>query len=185
MGIRVKAKWKDKDRQRSYGDIGSALAFNAWKAAAQVVLNLENEGFQTETNAQRLDVIAEILAFLIQVADRMAYERMDDEARAGFVSAFATKLAAYMADNRRDVQGPGEWKSQFIDLINDRAQEYAECHWSQADGASFKFRRLLGERVALVMGEKDKRWIPDYIIDREAPEAVRILKRAMPTLLGD
>jgi hypothetical protein len=184
MGIRVKAKWKDKDRQRSFEDIGGALAFNAWKAAAQVVLNLENDGFQTDNNAQRLDVIAEILAFLVQVADRMAYERMDDEARATFVTAFATRLSKYMADNRRDIQGPGEWKTEFIDLVNARAQDYAECHWTAAEGASFKFRRLLGERVAGVMGDKDRRWIPDYIIDREAPEAVGILKRALPTLLG-
>jgi hypothetical protein len=28
-------------------------------------LNLENEGFQTDTNAQRLDVMTEFLAFLV------------------------------------------------------------------------------------------------------------------------
>lgn len=184
MAIRVKAKWNQKERERSFGDVGSALAFNAWKQAAQIVLNLENEGFQTDSNPQRLDVVAENLAFMVQVADRMVHERLDDEDRALFVNAFAGKLIAYMADNRRDVQGEGDWKAPFVELLNRRAADYAGADWSPAEGASFKLRRLYGEHVAAAMGEKDNRWIPDYIIDREAPEAERVLKRALPTLLG-
>jgi hypothetical protein len=54
--VRVKSKWNLKDRERTLSETGAAMGFILWRIAQQGVLNLENEGFQTDTNAQRLDV---------------------------------------------------------------------------------------------------------------------------------
>ena len=62
--VRVKSKWSNKGRERTLDETGGAVAFILWRIAQQGLLNLENEGFQTDTRSQRMDVIAEFLAFL-------------------------------------------------------------------------------------------------------------------------
>ena len=39
----------------------AALAFIEWRIAGKALLNLENEGFQTDTQLQRLDVLQEFV----------------------------------------------------------------------------------------------------------------------------
>ena len=56
MKIRIKNKWNDKDKVRTHEEIGSVLSFNFWKIASANVMHMENEGFQTNTHFQRLDV---------------------------------------------------------------------------------------------------------------------------------
>ena len=55
---RLKRGWSDKGRDRSLADIGGAISFNIWQISGQGVMDLENEGFETSTHSQRLDVIA-------------------------------------------------------------------------------------------------------------------------------
>lgn len=180
--MRVRAKWNKKDKLRTPVEIAGALAFTGWKIATEVVLDLENEGFETQTQSQRLDVIAEIMFFMVAVVDRLVFDQFDQEERAQFVTAFALSLANTIQDNRSDATGEGDYKSGFIALLNERAAEYADCNFSKDEGASFSMRRILGGHVMGAMGDKDRKWIPDYIIDIEAPKAVATLKRAMPTL---
>ena len=75
MRLRVKNKWQDKNRERSIEDTAGVIAFNLWKIASANVLNLENEGFQTDTQSQRIDVIEELIAFYVSLVDRLAAER--------------------------------------------------------------------------------------------------------------
>jgi len=182
--MRVNAKWSRKGKVRTPAEIAGALAFTGWKIAADIVLTLENEGFETNSQTQRLDVIAEIMCFMVAVVDRMVFDKYTDEERAEFVSAFALSLGEILQDNRQDVEGPGEHKQAFIALINPRTSEYAECSYSKEEGASFPMRRILGNYVRDSMGDKDRKWIPDYIIDVEAPKIVATLKRALPSLLN-
>ena len=154
----------------------------AGKIGAEVVLNLENEGFETATQSQRLDVIAEVMCFLIQVVDRLSHDRQSDQQRQEFVIAFALALGNIMLDNRYDVEGDGPHKEDFIALVNERGEAYSQCSFSVEDGAGFPMRRMLGEYVRQRMGDKDNKWIPDYVMDIEAPKAVSTLKRAMPSL---
>ncbi|MCB1757864.1 MAG: hypothetical protein KDJ38_20265 [Gammaproteobacteria bacterium] len=180
--MRVKAKWNKKDKLRTPAEIAGALAFTGWKIASEVVLDLENEGFETQTQSQRLDVIAEVMYFMVAVVDRLVFDRFDQDERAEFVTAFALSFAETMQDNRTDASGPGDYKPPFIALLNERAAEYADCSFSKEEGAGFPMRRILGGHVMNAMGERDRKWIPDYIIDLEAPKVVATLKRAMPTL---
>lgn len=184
MAIRLKTKWSDKDRERSPKELAGALAFTVWRIGMEGVLNLENEGFQTESQTQRMDITAEYMAFLIHMCDRNAYDPLTDEERAVFISALALRLADFMQDNRQDEEGPGDYRSLFIELINDRMSDYADCSYSEKDGPGFSMRRTFGDHVTHKMGEKDRKWITEYVMEIETPEALATLKRATNSLLG-
>lgn len=164
--------------------MANAVASTVWKLAANVVLNLENENFETQTQAQRIDVMEEIVCYLVHVCDRWIYPRVDETGRAEFVSALVGDLARLLEDSRFDVQGEGEYRSAFIDKINQRSGEYASYTFDDEEGASFAMRCKLGDRVQAGMGERDQRWIPDYIIGREAPEIESALRRSLAGLVA-
>lgn len=178
---RLKTRWNKAEHERSHAATGSALAMSVWKLASESLLNLENEGFETRTNAQRLDAIAEFLAYALHLIDRLAHARLDDARREQLVSAAGARLGEIMRDNREDVGGV---EQSFAELFNLRSDEYADCHFDASDGPGFDMRRILGDHVRRVMGEKDSKWIPDYVLDAEAPEIYRGLKRAARTLLA-
>ena len=64
--MRAAARWNKKDKVRTVEETAGALGVTGWRIAAQGVLGLENEGFQTDTQSQRLDVITEFAAFLVE-----------------------------------------------------------------------------------------------------------------------
>lgn len=181
--MRVKSKWSNKGRERSLAEIGGAAAFILWRIAQQGTLNLENEGFQTDTHAQRLDVIAEFLAFLVHVADRMKAEALEQEERQEFITSLARHLADQMQINRSDVQGKGDYRTDLVKLLNERAADYAEFSMTGSE-PGYAFKRYFGENVRAVMGEKDNQWITDYVMDVEVPEALKPLGKAMRELFA-
>ena len=176
---RLKAKWNQKNRERTPEQIASAVGFNTWLLAAEACLNHENEGFETNTQAQRLDVISEYLAFSLHLVDRMTFGELEEEERVRFINALGVHLAGLIHSNRIDAQGPGEYRTQFVKLLNDRMDEYSECSYDKASGPGFNLKRILGNHVMAVMGEKDNKWIPDYVIDVEAPKMVKGMQRVM------
>lgn len=181
--VRVKSKWSNKDRQRSLSEIGGALAFIVWRIAQQGVLNLENEGFQTDTNAQRLDIMSEFVAYLVHLADRMTAEQLTAEERQQFITSLAKHLADTLQENRTDAQGKGNYRQPFISLINERAADYAD--FSVTDGEpGFAFRRYVGENVRAVIGAKDNQWVTDQVMDIEVPETLAPLKKALRELFA-
>jgi len=184
--IRVKSRWNNQDRERSAEDIGSALGFNLWRIAGANVLHLENEGFQTDTYNQRLDVIAELLGFFVHVVDRMTSEKeYSEDERRDLITALALNLAKTMHDNRLDVNEDKEkedYKGQFVQTINERMAEYAGFAYD-GDQPGFQMRRRCGEHVTEVMGEKDKKWVTDQIMDIEIPDALKTFKKVARNLI--
>jgi hypothetical protein len=180
--LRVKSKW-NADREHTLNEIGSAAAFIIWRIAQQGVLNLENEGFQTDTNAQRLDVMAEFIAFLMHLADRLKAEQLDLNERQAFITSLGLHLADRMQENRADIQGKGEYRQPLIDLLNARAADYAEFAMVD-DKPGYAFKRYFGENVRAVMGEKDNQWITDQVIDIEVPETLPPLNKALRDLFA-
>ncbi len=176
---RAKASWNQKERPREIRDLASALSANIWRLAGEGLLSLENEGFDTETRSQRLDVIAEFVAFQIHVIDRLSYQNMEEDTRQKFIIAIAVHITSVMQDNRVDANGPGDYRKTFVDLINQRMDDYSECPFSETDGPGFSLRRTFGERVRDVMGPTDNKWIPDYVMDIEAPKLIPTLKRVL------
>ena len=181
--MRVKSKWSNKDRQRSLYETGGALAFIIWRIAQQGVLNLENEGFQTDTNAQRLDIMTEFIAYLVHLADRATAEQLDAGERQEFITSLAKHLADTLQENRTDAQGKGEYRQPFIELLNQRAADYAG--FAVTDGEpGFSFRRYVGENVRSVIGEKATKWVTDQVMDIEVPETLGPLRKALRDLFA-
>lgn len=181
--MRVRSKWSRKDKTHSVEEVGAALAFIAWRIAQNSILNMENHEFQTDTHQQRLSIIAEFLCFTLHVIDRMTIDRFDADSRVRFMTEMAAKSAKNFYDNKRELVGPGEYRQEFIDLLNTRLADYAEFSYDAENGGpSFPMRRFFGDRVTEQMGEKNRRWVGDQIIDVEVPEIFSTLKRSVPNL---
>ena len=183
MAVRVKHRWNQQQAPRSVAQMANAVGATLWKLAANVVLNLENENFETETQAQRIDLMEEIVCYLVHIGDRWLYSRADESPRGEFVSCLVKDLARMLEDSRVDVQGEGEYRAAFIDKLNRRSAEYSGFSYSDEEGGSFAMRCRLGDYVQAQMGERDQRWIPDYIVGREAPEIEAALRRSLTGLV--
>jgi len=163
--------------------MASAVSSTLWMLAADVVLSLENENFETTTQGQRVDLLEEMACYLVHYCDRWIYTRADEAQRSEFVSSLAANITRLLEDSRVDVQGEGDYRGAFIDKLNQRCADYAGYSFSEAEGGSFAMRCRLGELVQDSMGERDKRWIPDYIVGREAPAVEKALQRSLSGLV--
>jgi len=164
--------------------MANAIAGIIWKLSAQVLLNLENENFETATQSQRLDILEELVSFLVHLVDRQIYDLTDAEKRALFITALVKDMARMLEDSRVDVQGEDAYKQAFYDKINARMGEFSDYSFSAEDGASFSMRCTLGAHIQAVMGSRDNKWIPDYIVGREAPEIENTLSRSLTNLVS-
>lgn len=182
--VRVKKRWNQNDAPRTLAQMANAIGAAIWKLAANVILNLENENFETATQGQRVDILEEIVCYLVHFCDRQIYAAADQGQRNEFISCLVQDMARMLEDSRIDVQGDGAYQSAFIDKLNQRSADYATFGFDAAEGASFAMRCRLGDRVQASMGERDKRWIPDYIIGKEAPEIETALKRSLAGLVS-
>ncbi len=178
MPPRLKTRWNRADSAHDCRATAGAIGVNLWRITTECLLNLENEGFETRDNAQRLDAISEFAAFALHLLDRHAYSRLDDIGRAALIEATARRFGEIIEDNRLDTSGGGDHLRRFIDLVNRRADEYAGCGYDDAEGPDFTMKCLLGNHLRDAMDEKHRRWIPDYVIDMEAPALYKALRRA-------
>lgn len=181
--MRIKSRWHDKSRPKSLEQIASAMGFNIWKMASTTANKMYNDGFNFRDNAQLLDVIGEYVIFLLQLADRVAYERLDDEERQQFTSLVARHLINTMVENRVEELGPGDYAQAFIDTLNQRLDGYAE--FSLVEGnPSYPMLRYLGDQVEALMGGTQNKWVKEQVMEVEAPELVKTLKRGIEPLLA-
>ena len=181
--MRINRRWNKKGRARTIPQMANALAAAIWKLSSQALLNLENENFETTTQGQRLDILAEIAIYLLHQCDRRVYELTTAENRNTFISALAIDLARMIEDSRVDVQGVDSYQAKFIETLNARTEVYSESKFSAEDGAGFAMRCAFGNFVQQAMGARDNKWIPDYILGREAPAAEISLRNVLPGLV--
>ncbi|HHJ15964.1 MAG TPA: hypothetical protein ENJ80_04625 [Gammaproteobacteria bacterium] len=182
--MRIRSHWNKKGKERSLEETAGALAFIQWRIAGNALLDLENEGFQTDTQLQRLDVIEEFSAFLIHVTDRLVHDMLDEEERQRFIVALALKTADTYHDNRVDSEGRGQdFRQPFIEGLNRRLADYAEFSFENGE-PGYAFRRYLGESVTSRMGERDRKWITDQVMEIEVPDMLKTLKKGLRDLLG-
>ena len=181
--VRVKKNWNRDAAPRSLAQMANAIGATIWKLAADVLLNLENENFETTTQGQRVDILEEVVCYLVHFCDRWIYPQADQQQRTEFISCLVGDMARMLEDSRVDVQGEAEYQNAFIDKLNQRAADYAGFSFSEGEGGSFAMRCRLGAYLQETMGERDNRWIPDYIVGREAPEIEEALKRSLAGLV--
>ena len=182
--MRVKSKWFKSGRAKTPQEIADAMAFIIWRTGMNALKNTRKADFDVAAGPQYFAFLNEFLIFLVQVADRIAFDRLGADEREAFTTALAVRLADIVADNQAELLGgeAGEHKSNFIAQLNRRAGEYAEFHF-ESSGPNFAFVRYLGYCMLDVAIEKDKNWVVDQMASIEAPDAVETMEKAMRGLL--
>ena len=182
--MRIRSRWNNKKKERSLEEVAGALAFIEWRIAGNALLDLENEGFQTDTQSQRLDVLQELCAFLIHVTDRLVHDTMDEEERQRFIVALALKTADTYHDNRLDSDTGGkDFRQPFIETLNARMADYAEFVFEDRK-PGYAFKRYLGEAVTSRMGARDRKWISEQVMEIEVPDMLKTLEKELKDLFG-
>lgn len=182
MALRLKSQWHKEETDRSLEEIGGAIAFNAWRIAMDRAITLHGEKFIYESDQQRLAVIAEYLVFQAQVVERMTNEQLEPEERRTLITSMVLKMADHLENNSKDLLGPGDYKSPFIERFNQRSEEYSELGFT-SDGPSYPFLRHLGFEIQQIMGpSQENRWVIDQVMDKDGPELYKQFKRVVRSL---
>lgn len=184
---RIKSTWHQSDRNesadRSFEDVAGAMAFIAWRIALESARDLHRERYNYESDQQRTAVIAEFLAFLVQVADRIVHDMLDEDERKAAINALGQRLADHIQDNLADLFGPGDYRAPFIETLNERLQDYAAFTFED-DQPDYHFLRYLGDRILKIMGEdQTNRWVIDEVMEKSAPAAVKHMTTSVRNLL--
>ena len=184
MSIRIKTRWYNDGKSRNLDEIASALSFTCMKISTNALLELENEGFATYSNVHRLDVVKEFLAFLLQSTDRFVhYLKIAEKDRFILINAMGHHLLRHYVENKTELIGEGDYKSEFLDLINQRVEEYSELTFV-ANEAQVDFLRHFGQSIENVMGEStNKHWVGQHIAEMDGPFALKTLRKAVMEML--
>jgi len=183
MRIRIKTNWSKEEREVSVEDAVSVLAFNSWKIGMQTLLEIENEDFQVDSQQQRMEVIEEVMAFMIQALDRIVHDSISNEDRATLISMYAKKIADHVQDNARDFSGPGDYRKPFIEKLNQRFEDYSNTKWDdEKHQPEFSMGREFGMNISNVLGPKDKKWALDYIQQVLMPDFYSLFKKTVKSV---
>lgn len=193
MAVRLKSRWHRSKRSernqsgsrapKSLVDLASAVGINIWKLAKEAFTRMEKEGYRFPDDKQTIDVIAEFVFYQIHIVDRMMYGKVSDEERSAFLNGLAKYLAETLNENQSDLLGPGEYIASFIENMNTRFANYAECDFD-SNGPSYAFTRYLAACVAEHMKISDDKWVVEQVMDIEAPEIVEKIMRMAGDMLG-
>lgn len=185
--MRVKSQWFKSETPKTATEIAGAAAFIVFRIAQNALKSMRSARYELPPGPAYFAFLAEFLVFLTLCADRIAHRRGDAAWRTEFTTALANRIGVHLADNESELLGtdtPEAIKRRFVALVNDRADDYADCGWSD-DGPDYAFYRCLGHRVAEVMESDERTWAVSQVIEVEAPNAADTLRGAMAGLLGD
>ena len=171
----VKTRWRKKG-ERSLAERAGVIGTNVWKISSEVFKHMEKEGFRFGSDRLVTDVLAEFIAFLVQLTDRAVYGKLGEDDRAALIGEVVRHLAATMENNQRDLIGPGEYRKPFIDLLNTRFGEYAGFAYSGAE-PGYPCLRFFAAKVSDAMASGDNKWVVEQMMDIEAPEMVRLVRK--------
>ena len=163
---RLKTQWNLNKDIRTYSETASVISTNIWRIITESLLDMENQGFATESNAQRLDILSEFAAYAIHLLDRYIYNSLLVQQRQKIVSATAKHLSEIIHDNRLDTKAANNDKVLFPTLLNKRTDEYSECKYNGEP--DFCMQRMLGEYISEKMRGENRKWVAAYILDIEA-----------------
>lgn len=182
MAIRIKTRFR-KSGPKTVEERASVVAVGIWKAAHEAFRRMGKENFNFTSPEQVTAFVTEFIAFLVQIADRIVYGQISEADRAAFVNALARHLARNMQDSQVELRGPGDYVKPFFETLNVRFVDYAECEYGPS-GPGYAFVRYLGERVAEIMNAADNKWVLEYVMEIEAPEAVKVVKKTVGEVMG-
>lgn len=171
----LKTRWRKKGA-RTIEERAGVIGANVWKIALEIFKHMEKEGFRFGSDRLTTEVISEFIAFLVQLADRAVYGRLAEEERAALIGAVVRHLAATMENNQQDLFGPGEYRKAFVDLLNARFAEYAAFEYRDGE-PGYPCLRYFATKVADAMASGDNKWVVEQVMDIEAPEMVRLVRK--------
>jgi hypothetical protein len=171
----VKTRWRKKG-ERTLAERAGVIGANVWKISLEIFKHMEKEGFRFGSDRLVTDVMAEFIAFLVQLADRAVYGRLSEADRAALIGEVVRHLAATMENNQQDLFGPGEYRKPFIDLLNARFGEYAGFEYPGGE-PGYPCLRFFATKVSDAMASGDNKWVVEQMMDIEAPEMVRLVKK--------
>ena len=188
MAIRIKSRWHHSGRneavRKTFADSAGALAFIIWRLSVEHAREIHRDGFEYASDRERIRVISEYCAFAVQLVDRLAHRRIDDEARAVLVVTLGRRLADQMQDNLLDIAGPGEYRAPFVEMLNERLDDYARFEFDEGE-PGFESLRYFGNRVMRSMGvSQTNRWVMDHVMEISAPELSEKISKSVDDLLA-
>ncbi len=193
MAVRLRTRWHRSDRSernkkgsgkpKTLESLSSAAAINIWKLAKDSFLHMEKEGFSFPQDSQAIDVIAEFSIYLLHIIDRLIYGKLPEEERGPLINGIAGQLVETIVSNKTDLLGPGDYRGDFIDRLNERLGNYAQCSFDEG-GPGYDFNRYLGQQVAAVMASGDDKWVVEQVMDIEAPEMAEKIHPVVRDVLG-
>ena len=194
MAVRLKTRWhrskrsernrEGSRREKSLENLSSVVAFNIWKLAKEAFTRMEKENFRFREDTQAIDFIAEFCIFMLHITDRMIYGKLDEEQRGPLINGIAMEIAKTIEANQTDLLGPGNYLDAFIEKLNDRLANYAECGFDEAEGPAYDFKRYLAQSIAGIMSITDDKWVLEQVMDIEAPEIVERIQPVVRDVLG-
>ena len=155
---------------------------NIWKLSADTANKMYSSGFNFKSNAQLLDVIGEFCIFMLQLADRIAYEKLSQEERMRFTQALAAHLIGTMIDNQVEELGEGDYQDAFVEKLNQHLDAYSEFNVVDGD-PSYPMLRFFAISVDAVMGGEDNKWVIETVIEVESHAVIKPLKDSIAKLL--
>jgi len=182
MAIRMRTKWHTRGPKR-IEDRAGVVGFNIWKIANETWRHMEQGGFRPGDDRQIVALITEMVAFLMQVSDRLVYGQLPEDERARFMNALGQHLAKTLQSNMLDMFGPGDYTGEFITTLNARLTDYAEFDFANY-APSYAMLRYLGDKMAAAMTGTDSKWVVEQVIDIEAPEALDRIRKLVHEVLG-
>jgi len=178
----VKTRWRKKG-ERTLAERAGVIGTNVWKISSEIFKHMEKEGFRFGSDRLVTDVLAEFMAFMVQLADRAVYGKLSEADRAALIGEVVGHLAATMENNQRDLLGPGEYRKPFIDLLNARFGEYAGFEYAGVE-PGYPCQRFFATKVSDAMASGDNKWVVEQMMDIEAPEMVRLVGKLIEQTVG-
>ena len=171
----VKTRWRKKGA-RSLAERAGVIGANLWKLSLEIFKHMEKEGFRFGSDRLVTSVLTEFIAFSVQLVDRAVYGKLSEAERATLVAEVVGHLAATMENNQLDLFGPGEYRKPFVDALNARFEEYAGFEGPGGE-PGYPCLRFFATRVSDAMAEGDNKWVVEQMMDLEAPEMVRLVRK--------
>jgi hypothetical protein len=186
MAVRIRKRFHAGGCERTMAELASAIAALSWKLAVDSIKRMREAQFDIDIGRPYFDYVVETMAFHAHYADRVAFDKLTPGQRGEFTTALAKRMAEFIEDNSGMLLAatePGACRRHFLEVFNAAGADYAEYSCDEK-GPDFGFRRAYASRVREGMPEKDKTWVYDQVMEIEAPEGVRAIRKTLDGLFG-
>ena len=185
--MRLKTRFHSRSGEKTPKQLASVAAFIFWRLAEAAVTHMQHSDFTVAGRTQGIPMLSEYLVFMIQIADRLAFRRLDEEARRAFITELVLRLAGILEENQVEHLGGDSqtgYQQQFIELFNRRAPDYATFDFDPQEGPGFPFKRYLAMTLCDLADPSDRSWIYDQVMEIEVPQALLTVNKALDDLYG-